>query len=150
MTIAATPSLAHDVLSARLADLRSERESALSEIVPPNYGDDADRATNVDAHVRLAMLDERIADIEYQLTTDMRPAAHPAGIVDLGALVTVDLGDGAETYLYGTVDQASAQFDVITPGSPLGRALLGLSAGTSVTYEARPHRKQNVLVMAVE
>ena len=60
----------HDVLLARLDELRTERLQTLSELTAPSSGDDADRATNVDGHVRLAMLDRRILALEEELSSD--------------------------------------------------------------------------------
>jgi transcription elongation factor GreA len=125
----------HDAMTARLAALRSEREQALAETIPAGAGDVADRATNVDAYVRLAMLEQRIATIEIELAASDRPSARTADdAVTVGDVVTLDLGDGPESFLFGSVDQAGDSLDVLTPNSPLGQALQGARVGSSVTY----------------
>lgn len=139
-----------DILSARLSDLQLERKQLLAEIAPVGFGDDADRATNVDGHVRLAMIEQRIAGVEAELAEQDRVRRRSAdGVVTLGDVVTVDFGDGPETYLLGSVDEAGAGLDVITPSSPLGKVLQGASVGSTVSYAARPGRSLRATVVAV-
>ena len=124
-----------EALTARLAALRSEREQTLVETIPTGAGDLADRATNVDGHVRLAMLEQRIATVETELAASQKPTARPANdAIAVGDVLTLDLGDGPESFLLGSVDQAGGGFDVITPSSPLGQALQGARIGSRVTY----------------
>lgn len=137
MTATLDPDARQRVLVERLHLLQAERDEARAEAAPPMSGDDADRATNVEAHVRLAMLDSKIATIELELMAARRrkdPSA--TDVVEIGDVVTVDLGDGPEDYLLGLVEQAGAGLDVITPDSPLGRALIGTRVGTTVQYQA--------------
>jgi transcription elongation factor GreA len=139
-----------DALSSRLAELYMERKQLLAEIAPVGSGDEADRATNVDGHIRLAMLEQRIVALENELAE--RPAAKPKatdGTVGVGDVVTVDLGDGPETYLLGSVDEAADGMDVITPSSPLGQVLQGATVGATLSYAARPGRSLEAKVIAV-
>ena len=125
------------LLNRRLALLRAERGELLRETLLEANGDLADRATNVEATIQLGLLDERIAVLEMEIA-DCRRHRHTEGIVSVGDVVTVDLGDGDETYLVGSVEEAAAGIDTVTPLSPLGRAIVGASVGTTVTYEPRP------------
>lgn len=139
-----------DARSSRLAELYVERKQLLAEIAPVGTGDEADRATNVDGHVRLAMLEQRIVALENGLAE--RPASRrraAADTVSIGDVVTVDLGDGPETYLLGSVDEAAGGMDVITPSSPLGRVLQGASVGATLSYAARGGRSLQAKVLAV-
>jgi transcription elongation factor GreA len=124
------------VLTARLATLRAERDVLLAETRTDNRGDAADQATNVEAMIRLQLLDERIATVELEIADSAR-REHVEGVVSVGDVVTLDLGQGDETYLFGSVEQAAAGVDTITPGSPLGQAILGAEVGTTVTYQPR-------------
>lgn len=149
MTATLTPAQGHAALRDRLAALRAEHARTLSEITSDGSGDVADRATNVDGHVRLAMLDERIAAVERELAnTGPRPRREPRDTVALGDLVTVDLGDGPETFRLGSLDGAVG-VDVITPGSPLGKALLGAAVGSTVAYSPRSGRTLHATVLTV-
>jgi transcription elongation factor GreA len=148
MTAALDPTTRHDVLVERLTTLRRERAHALAEIAPQGVGDDADRATNVDAHVRLALLDERIATVELELVKGVERNQRSAGdAVGVGDVVTVDFGDGPEEYLLGSVEQAGEGVDVITPGSPLGRALVGAAPGSTVEYRTATGRNLSAQVV---
>jgi transcription elongation factor GreA len=140
----------HDLLTQRLQSLRVQREQALADIAPPTSGDTADRATNVDAHVQLAMLDDRIATVELALTQAGRRTSKAAtDVVAIDDVVIVDFGDGPERYLLAAVEQAGADLDVITPDSPLGRALVGRSVGSTVEYRAA-RRTLRATVVAVD
>jgi transcription elongation factor GreA len=150
MTATMSADARNDVLSNRLAALYVERQRVLAEIAPAGFGDDADRATNVDGHVRLAMLEQRIVALENELA-EPKPAKRrgPADVVAIGDVVTVDLGDGPETYLFSTVEQAGEELDVITPSSPLGRVLDGAHVGDDLTYAPRPSRQLQAKVLKI-
>jgi transcription elongation factor GreA len=150
MTATISPATRRDTLTARLTELRAERDQALTETIPVGDGDMADRATNVNGHVRLAMLEERIAIVEQELTAFRETSTRSAGSgVSVGDMLTLDLGDGPEKFLLGSVDEATDSFDVITPNSPLGKALLGARVGSSVSYRTRPGRKLSARIIAV-
>ncbi len=149
MTATISPATRRDTLTARLTELRAERDQALTETIPVGDGDMADRATNVNGHVRLAMLEERIAIVERDLAAFRETSTRSAGSgVSVGDMLTLDLGDGPETFLLGSVDEATDSFDVITPNSPLGKALLGARVGSSVFYRTRPGRKLSARIIA--
>jgi transcription elongation factor GreA len=149
MTAAIDPTTRHDVLVERLTNLRRERAQAQAEAAPQGVGDDADRATNVDAHVRLAALEQRIANIELELIHGVaRNKRGSQDAVSVGDVVTIDFGDGPEDYLLGSVEQAGEGIDVITPGSPLGRALVGAKPGSTVEYRTAAGRTLSAQVVA--
>lgn len=145
----ATPSRSAS-LAARLERLQAERAEVMGELFVSNGGDTADRATNVDANARLTLLEQRIASIEAEianLASGVRTKSTPG--VSVGDVVTVDLGDGPEAYLYGSVEQAGDGMDVITEASPLGRAIDGAEVGTTVTYRTRAGRELSAKVIAI-
>jgi transcription elongation factor GreA len=151
MTATLSTASRREILMTRLDALRAERDRALAETIPSGAGDVADRATNVDGHVRLAMLEERIATVEADLVTLESPGARRANDgVAVGDIVTIDFGDGPETFLLGSVDEATDRFDVITPESPLGRALAGARPGSTIFYTAGPNRTLRTTVVSVE
>jgi transcription elongation factor GreA len=59
--------------------------------------------------------------------------------VKVGSVVTIvhedDDEDDAERYLIGLIEEQPGDVDVISPSSPLGRALIGHEVGDDVTYE---------------
>lgn len=132
----------------------AERAHVLAEIAVPAVGDVADRATNVDANVRLALLDRRIAAVADELAGSRgrrgqrrrRSGAGGGRSLAIGDLLTVDFGDGPEVFVFAPVEVAEAGYDVITPHSPLGRALHGAPAGSTVTVATGRGNRQAALV----
>jgi transcription elongation factor GreA len=61
-------------------------------------------------------------------------------VVGPGTIVTIvyegDDDDMAETYLLGHIEEQHDELDVISPGSPLGEALVGHRVGDLVRYQA--------------
>jgi transcription elongation factor GreA len=138
-----------DLLTQRLDLLRSERTGAMAASLRGESGDAADRATNVEASIRVQLLDERIALLELEI--DELKRSRPAdGVVSLGDRVRLDLGDGPEEYVVGSVEQAAAGVPTVTPGSPLGRAILGVELGSTVTYEPRRGVRVEVRILGAE
>ena len=136
------------VLAARLESLQAERTEVMGELVVSNGGDTADRATNVDANARLTLLEQRIAAVEAELATADRAKPATGGVAP-GDVVTVDLGDGPETFLFGSVEQAGDGMDVITEASPLGKAINGATVGATVSYHLRGGRDLSATVLAI-
>lgn len=136
------------VLAARLESLLAERAEVMGELVVSNNGDTADRATNVDANARLTLLEQRIAAVEAELAVADRAKPSTGGLA-VGDVVTVDLGDGPETFLFGSVEQAADGMDAITEASPLGQAINGAAVGASVTYRTRAGRELSATVLAI-
>ena len=71
------------LLTHRLDALRAERADVLAETRLQNTGDIADRATNVEALIRLQLLDERIASVELEIADSLR-REHVDGVVSVG------------------------------------------------------------------
>ena len=57
--------------------------------------------------------------------------------------------DDTERYLIGSIEERRDDLEVISPGSPLGKALLGCSVGDVVDFEA-PARTLKVEIVAIE
>ena len=54
-----------------------------------------------------------------------------------GSIVTIryEGDDDTETYLLGSIEERGSEHDVMSPGSPLGSAILGRAVGDMVEYE---------------
>jgi transcription elongation factor GreA len=135
-----------ELLTHRLDLLRADRAAAMTDTLRDVTGDVADRATNVEASIRLQLLDERIALLELEID-EVRRHRHADGVVSVGDTVRVDLGDGPEEYVVGSVEQAAAGVPTVTPGSPVGRAIVGAAVGSTVTYEPRPGVQVRVRIL---
>jgi transcription elongation factor GreA len=64
--------------------------------------------------------------------------AEVGGKVATGSVVAIryDGDDDVERFLVGSIEERRDDLAVISPGSPLGQALLGHQAGDTVEYEA--------------
>ncbi len=138
-----------EVLTSRLQNLQAERDELLGELVVGNGGDTADRATNVDANARLSLVEQRISAVEFDLHQAQHTTRGSGTGVAVGDVVTVDLGDGPETFLFAGVEQADNNLDVISPASPLGRAIAGATVGSAVTYSPRARVELTATVVAI-
>lgn len=59
-------------------------------------------------------------------------------VVGAGAIVSIvfDGDDEVERYLVGSIEEQRDDVTVVSPGSPMGAALLGAAVGDEVSYEA--------------
>src|SRR3954469_13601415 len=136
--LALTPA-ARSALTARLDGLLGQHAQAQAESAPPTGpGDAADRTGNVQALIRLADLESRIAALRLQLEAPACEEGAPHTAVELGDRVVVRFSGEPEpeSYLVGFVEQAGPGVDVITPASPLGQALIGKRPGDVVQFHA--------------
>ena len=72
-------------------------------------------------------------------------------VVEAGAIVEIRYAgaDESERYLIGSIEERHDDYEVISPGSPLGRALLGHRVGDIVDFEA-PARTLKVEIVGLE
>ena len=106
---------------------------------------DYDAAKNEQGHN-----EARIRHLEALLKAAVVVEAASADKVEAGTVVEVRMGDDDEisTYLVGSIEERGSEYDVISPGSPLGRALVGHSPGELVSYEA-PGGRFSVEIVSV-
>jgi transcription elongation factor GreA len=136
--LALTPA-ARAALTARLDVLLAQQEQALAESAPPTGpGDAADRTGNIEALMRLADIESRMAALQLQLSAPECAALAPHSTVEVGDRVVVrwSAEEEPESYLVGFVEQAAPGVDVITPASPFGKALLGARPGDVLQFRA--------------
>lgn len=71
--------------------------------------------------------------------------------VQAGCVVSIryEGDDDVEKYLIGSIEERREGLTVISPGSPLGQALMGASTDDVVTFEA-PNGPLNVAVIDIE
>ena len=72
-------------------------------------------------------------------------------LVQAGCIVSIryEGDDDVEKYLLGSIEERRDDMIVMSPGSPMGQALIGASKGDTVTYEA-PNGPLNVTVVDIE
>ena len=96
-------------------------------------------------------MEARIRQLEATLRSAVvvdETAAGAASTVGAGTVVSLryEGDEDVERYLIGSIEERHDELAVISPHSPLGRALLGRSAGDVVEYEA-PSGKLKVEVV---
>lgn len=71
--------------------------------------------------------------------------------VQAGCIVSIryEGDDDVDKYLIGSIEERREGLTVISPGSPLGRALMGSAKGDTITFEA-PNGDMNVAVVDIE
>jgi transcription elongation factor GreA len=78
--------------------------------------------------------------------------AESGGTVVAGSIVTIryEGDDDTERYLLGSIEERHDDLDVMSPGSPLGEALMGHLPGDTVSYETPTGATLNVELVAVD
>jgi transcription elongation factor GreA len=97
-------------------------------------------------------MEARIRQLQATLSTaevvDLKPGVQ--NVVSAGTVVTVryEGDDDVERFFVGSIEERGEGMEVVSPGSPLGKALIGRGKGESVEYEA-PGGKLRVDIVAV-
>ncbi|MDF7665228.1 transcription elongation factor GreA [Bifidobacterium sp. ESL0745] len=89
----------------------------------------------------------RINELIVKLRNTKILKAPPAGKVGNGSLVTLELAGKEMKYVLGSRDIAVAtDYDVISPESPIGAAIMGAKKGDEVSYKAPNGREIKVKI----
>src|SRR5688572_6462923 len=72
-------------------------------------------------------------------------------VVEPGVVVQLryEGDDDVDTFFYGSVEERGIDHDIITPGSPLGAALVGCKVGERVDFESPTGATLTVEVVAI-
>jgi transcription elongation factor GreA len=143
---------AHQRLCDELAERAGPTRRQISELIE-RARELGDLKENGDYHAaknEQGLNEARIRQLEAMLKHAVIVESTSADRVDSGTVVEVRMegDDEPSTYLVGSIEERGTGYDVISPGSPLGKALLGHAAGDIVTFEA-PAGKFNVEILAV-
>ena len=97
-------------------------------------------------------MEGRIRQLEYLLENGEIVDSGPEGEVRVGQRITIvyegDSHDMAEIYIIGHVEERVEGYDIVSPGSPLGSALLGATVGSWVCYAA-PNGNLKVMILNI-
>src|SRR5918999_990559 len=130
---------AYERLNEELAYLEGEgRQKVIDEIaVARAHGDLSENAEYHAAREQQGMQEARLRQVRHMLEHAQIIESEDDGVVAPGKLVTIRHAgdDETETYLLGLREEKDQEHDVLTPESPLGRALVGHSAGETVKAE---------------
>ncbi len=143
---------AHQRLTEELAERTGPKRRQISEWIERarEMGDlrengDYDAAKNEQGHN-----EARVRQLEAILKHAVVVESTATDKVEAGTVVEVRMEgeDETTTYLVGSIEERGTAYDVISPGSPLGRALVGHAPGDVVTYQA-PGGKFGVEILSV-
>jgi transcription elongation factor GreA len=87
-------------------------------------------------------MEARIRQIEATLLDVKIVEERPVGdVVAVGAVVGIRFegDDDVERYLVGSIEERVEDLEVVSPGSPLGSALLGAKKGEQRSYQVNGH-----------
>ncbi len=136
---------AHQRLTAELADLKGPKRIEISDRIAEAraHGDIRENADYHAAKDEQGMMEARIAHLEQVLRDAKVREVNDTGRVEVGSMVTVVDSDGDEMeFLLAPAENRGSARLVVSPGSPLGNAVLSRSPGDLVTYEAPGGRFQ--------
>jgi transcription elongation factor GreA len=132
-----------DRLSAELEDLttRGRVEIAAAIESARALGDLSENGDYHAAKDSQGKMESRIRQLQHLLKTATVVDANRSsdGTVAAGTVVTLRYeGDEDDTtdYFVGSIEERQGDLTVVSPGSPLGQALIGHAAGDSVEYAA--------------
>ncbi len=114
------------------------------------HGDLSENAEYHAAREQQGMQEARARQIRKMLEDVEIVEATDDGVVKPGMLVTIKMGgdDEPETYLLGLREEKGGEHDVLTPESPLGRSLVGRSAGETVKAQV-PRGELHIEIVSV-
>jgi transcription elongation factor GreA len=126
------------------------RELSLAIERARELGDISENADYDAAKDEQGKSEARIRQIEQILKSAVVVEGASGEIVEPGCIVELRYEGDADpqTYLVGSIEERDETYDVLSPDSPLGQALLGVKPGASVTYQG-PRRELSVTVVSV-
>ena len=93
----------------------------------------------------------RITELTVKLRDSKIIENAPEGTVGEGSVVTIELNGNEMTYVLGSRDiVAGTDYDIMTPDSPIGKAIEGAKVGDVVSYTAPNGRELSVTVKAAK
>jgi len=145
----------HARLTAELEDLttRGRVEIARQIEAARALGDLSENGDYHAAKDSQGKMEARVRQLQAMLESAviMDTSAPSDGVVAAGTTVGIryEGDDDVERYLVGSIEERRDDVAVISPGSPLGQALLGRRAGESVEYDA-PNGRLRVDIVTVD
>ncbi len=149
---------AHDRLSAELHELSTRGRIEIADKIETarKLGDLSENGDYHAAKEEQAKMEGRIVHLNRILADAEIIVPETGGDgsgVMLGSIVSVayedDDDDEPERFLVGVIEERQDDVTVVSPGSPMGEALLGASKGDTVEFDS-PAGRQQVTVVDVE
>ena len=133
---------AYDRLQAELDDLTTRGRVEIAGLIE-RARELGDLSENGDYHAAKddqGRMEARIRQLQAMLkgAEIVDSKTETGDTVEAGSVVTIryEGDDDTERYLIGSIEERHDELSVISPASPLGKALLGRGPGETVEYEA--------------
>ena len=145
---------AYDRLKAEYDDLTTNKKIDIARKIEAarELGDLSENDDYHAAKEEQGKMAGRIAHLNAILENHVIIEAGGSDEVRVGSVVEIryEGDDDTEKFLVGSIEERSGDLDVISPGSALGEALIGASAGDDVSYETPTGAKLAVSVVGIE
>ena len=145
---------AYERLSAELEDLttRGRVEIARAIETARELGDLSENGDYHAAKDHQGKMEARIRQLQALLEDVEIVESAGSDVVTTGTTVSIrfDGDDDVERYLVGSIEERHDDLEVISPGSPMGKALLGSSPGDTVSYEAPNGSMLKVQIVSID
>ena len=142
-----------DRLTAELENLTTHGRTDIARKIQAarELGDLSENGDYHAAKEEQGKMEARIRHLEKVLEHSEIVDSAGSDVVVAGVVVTVvyEGDDDEEKYLIGSIEERHDDLDVMSPGSPLGSALMGATVGDVVEYEVNGHN-QRVEVVDIE
>jgi transcription elongation factor GreA len=132
---------AHARLKAELEELTGEGRIEIANKIEAAraLGDLSENGDYHAAKDQQGKMEARIRQLQAILldAVIVEPTGAEAGVVGVGSVVEIRFegDDDTEKYLVGHIEERHDEYEVVSPGSPLGESLLGHKAGDKTSYE---------------
>lgn len=130
---------AHDRLKAEFTDLTTRGRIDIARKIETarELGDLSENGDYHAAKEEQGKMEGRIAHLAQILENANIVDSAGSSIATAGSIVVIryDGDTDTERYLIGSIEEHHEDLDVISPGSPLGEAMLGSKVGDKVTYQ---------------
>ena len=130
---------AYDKLKGELAYLEGEARTNIIEAIARAraHGDLSENAEYHAAKDQQGMQEARVRQIRQMIENAEIITGDDENVVKPGKLVTIryEGDDDAETFFMGLREEKGGEHDVLTPDSPIGKALAGHAPGDSVVAD---------------
>lgn len=128
-----------DRLKSELEHLEGEGRAIIIEEIARarSHGDLSENAEYHAARDQQGMQEARVRQLRHMIENAEIIQSDDDNVAKPGKLVTIRYrGDaGVETYFLGLREERGGAYDILTPDSPVGRALVGRAAGDTVVAQ---------------
>jgi transcription elongation factor GreA len=146
---------AHERLLADLTEMTTVGRIDIARKIEAarELGDLKENGDYPDAKEEQGKMEGRIRQIESILTDAIIVEdSESDGVVGTGSVIGIRYAgdDDVERYLLGSIEERHEDLDVMSPGSPLGSALMGQKVGDTVEFDSPTGATIEVEIVVIE